>query len=198
MTADMVIRFFENYGWMMTVLATSGIVFVGCLKALGLFSKLKPKAKKYVYFACSCVVSIVACTIYLCVNGAFVWADWGMTVVCIIGYTMAIYGLYENTGIRALVKKILFTPMKNLLKSTMSLVVSKSMSKDKMMLLAKDLGSDILIQLANEAQQNEKAVEIVADTGNDEIAAVENSIQNHSENEVKYNTDKLIKNNFFS
>lgn len=198
MTADMVIRFFENYGWMMTVLATSGIVFVGCLKALGLFSKLKPKAKKYVYFACSCVVSIVACTIYLCVNDAFVWADWVMTAVCIIGYTMAIYGLYENTGIRALVKKILFTPMKNLLKSTMSLVVSKSMSKDKMMLLAKDLGSDILIQLANEAQQNEKAVEIVVDTGNNEITAVENSIQNHSENEVKYNTDKLIKNNFFS
>lgn len=198
MTADMVIRFFENYGWMMTVLATSGIVFVGCLKALGLFSKLKPKAKKYVYFACSCVVSIVACTIYLCVRSAFVWADWGMTVVCIIGYTMAIYGLYENTGIRSLVKKVLFTPMKNLLKNIMSLVVSKSMSKDKMMLLAKDLGSDILIQLANEARQNEKTEEIVADIGKNAIAAEERSVQNYAKNDEEFNTNKLLKNNFFS
>lgn len=198
MTADMVIRFFENYGWMMTVLATSGIVFVGCLKALGLFSKLKPKAKKYVYFACSCVVSIVACTIYLCVRNAFVWADWGMTAVCIIGYTMAIYGLYENTGIRSLVKKVLFTPMKNLLKNIMSLVVSKSMSKDKMMLLAKDLGSDILIQLANEARQDEKTVEIVADIGKNAIAAEEKSVQNYVKNDEEFNTNKLLKNNFFS
>lgn len=169
-----------------------------CLKALGLFSKLKPKAKKYVYFACSCVVSIVACTIYLCVRNAFVWADWGMTAVCIIGYTMAIYGLYENTGIRSLVKKVLFTPMKNLLKNIMSLVVSKSMSKDKMMLLAKDLGSDILIQLANEARQDEKTVEIVADIGKNAIAAEEKSVQNYVKNDEEFNTNKLLKNNFFS
>lgn len=38
MTSDMLIRFFENYGWIMTVLATSGIIVVGFMKACGVFN----------------------------------------------------------------------------------------------------------------------------------------------------------------
>lgn len=134
----------------MTLLATSGIVFVGCLKAIGLFSKLKNGAKKYVYFLTACVVSIISCTIYLCVNNAFVWADWGVTVVFIIAYTMALYALYENTGIRALLKKILFNPIKNLLHKIQSSIVAKSLSQEQAIDLAKGLGEDILTQLLSE------------------------------------------------
>ena len=198
MTADMVIRFFENYGWIMTVLATSGIVFVGCLKALGLFSRLKPKAKKYVYFGCSCVVSIIVCTIYLCVNNMFEWVDWGMTAACIIGYTMAIYGIYENTGVRALLKKVLFIPAKNLLKNLTALMFSKNISKEKLQLLAKDLGSDILMQLAEEIQHEQvtlvKNVMVIDN-------ASEKTKNNISEIDVEKNTansDGHVKNHFFS
>ena len=198
MTADMVIRFFENYGWIMTVLATSGIVFVGCLKALGLFSRLKPKAKKYVYFGCSCVVSIIVCTIYLCVNNMFAWVDWGMTAACIIGYTMAIYGIYENTGVRALLKKVLFIPAKNLLKNLTALMFSKNISKEKLQLLAKDLGSDILMQLAEEIQHEQvtlvKNVMVIDN-------ASEKTQNNISEIDVEKNTansDGHVKNHFFS
>lgn len=201
MTAEMIIKFFETYGLIMTLLATSGIVLVGVLKAIGLFSKLNPKAKKYVYFVCSCIASIISCTIYLCVKDAFVWADWGMTIVCVIGYTVSIYGLYENMGIRTFLKKILFTPIKNLLKRIPSLIMSKSMTEEKFLELAKNLGSDILLQLANEAQQTEianneaksEASDIVVNEDAQRSAAI--SVE---EQKRTASGDALIKNNFFS
>lgn len=198
MTADMVIRFFENHGWIMTFLATSGIVFVGCLKATRLFTKLNPRVKKYVYFACSCLVSIVACTIYLCVKNAFIWADWGMTTVCIIGYTMAIYGLYENSGVRSLLKKVLFTPIRNLLKNVMLLIMSTSISKEKMMLHAKDLGSDILAQLADEIRQNESLIETVSEDETPVTLKENNGGSSDAENAAECNQKPFLKNNFFS
>lgn len=150
MTANMIIKFFETYGWIMTILATSGIIFVGCLKAIGLFSKLKNETKKYVYFITACIVSIITCTIYLCVSHTFVWADWGVTVVFIIAYTMALYALYENTGIRALLKKLLFNPIKNALHKIQTSIISKSLSKEDSIKIAKGLGEDVLYQLIEE------------------------------------------------
>ncbi len=169
MTADMIIKFFQTYGWIMTLLATSGIVFVGCLKAIGLFSKLKASAKKYIYFITACIVSIISCTIYLCVTNAFVWADWGVTVVFIIAYTMALYALYENTGIRALLKKLLFNPIKNMLHKLQSAVFSKTISKEESIRIAKGLGEDILTQLISEMHNLTK--ENVADLSTDEVAS---------------------------
>ena len=174
MTADMIINFFKNYGWVMTALAASGIVLVGILKSIGLFSKLNPNAKKYVYFACSCIVSIIACTVYLCVTNAFDWADWGMISVCVIGFTISIYGVYENTGIRTFLKKIIFSPMKNLIKRIPEALMSKSLTEEKILSLAKSLGKDILLQLASENQQVAVAdVPII-----DSIDAYDNKSQN--------------------
>lgn len=156
MTANMIIKFFETYGWIMTLLATSGIILVGCLKAIGLFSKLKSGAKKYVYFLTACVVSIISCTIYLCVNKSFVWADWGVTVVFIIAYTMALYALYENTGIRALLKKILFNPIKNMLHRLQTSIMTKTLSQEQSINIARGLGEDILTQLVSEMTNLDK------------------------------------------
>lgn len=150
MTANMIIRFFEDYGWIMTLLATTGIVFVGCLKAMGIYSKLKPNAKKYVYFITACVVSIISCTVYLCVSDKFIWADWGVTVVFIIAYTMALYALYENTGIRALLKKFVFDPVKNAMHKILTAIMSQSLSREEAINIAKGLGENILAQLIDE------------------------------------------------
>lgn len=201
MSADMVIRFFENYGLIMTLLATSGIVFVGALKSIGLFSKMNPNAKKYVYFACSCVVSIISCTVYLCVIDAFVWADWGMTIACVIAFTISIYGIYENMGIRTFLKKILFTPFKNLLTRIPSTLMSKNLNEEKVFELAKSLGSEILLQLANEAQQHETAnnaaKSIAADIVKDE--ETKRSASNPADGQKEPASDDiLVKNNFFS
>lgn len=150
MTADMVVKFFENYGLIMTLLATSGIILVGCLKAIGIFSKVKDTARKYVYFASACIISIIACTIYLFVQKAFDWADWGAICVCVIGYTMALYAIYENTGIRALLRKILFVPIKNFIHKLFNAVATKNMSQDTILELAKGLGSEALSKLVSE------------------------------------------------
>lgn len=201
MSANMIINFFENYGLIMTLLATSGIVLVGTLKAIGLFSKLNPKTKKYVYFACSCVVSIISCTVYLCVIDAFVWADWGMTVACVIGFTISIYGVYENTGIRTFLKKIFFTPIKNLLKSISSALMSKSLTEEKILLLAKNLGSDILLQLASEAMQKEPVEESIKSVASDIVVSEENQsaiAESDSEKKKADYGEGFIKNNFFS
>lgn len=191
MTVNMIIKFFETYGWMMTILATSGIVFVGCLKAIGLFSKLKDGAKKYVYFLTACVVSIISCTIYLCVTKTFVWANWGVTIVFIIAYTLALYALYENMGIRALLKKILFNPLKNMLHKVQSNIVTKSLSQEESINIAKGLGKDILTQLIAEMTNFAKSSE-------DSIVPVEIASDIMSEEVKSQSVNKYQQSNFFS
>jgi len=146
----MIIRFFEEYGWIMTLLATTGIFFVGCLKAVGIFSKLKDGIKKYVYFATACIVSIISCTVYLCVTDSFVWADWGMTAAFIIAYTMAIYAMYENSGIRALMRKLVFNPIKKFIKNLFYAIYDGNLNSEQAAEIAKKLGREALMQLASE------------------------------------------------
>ena len=141
MTSDMLIRFFENYGWIMTVLATSGIIIVGFLKACGAFNKISESYRKYVYFGVSCVISVVACTIYLCASKQFEWASWGITAACIIGFTLTLYGVYENTGVRDLLKKVIFTPLKNALKKAETSIVESSISTERLGEMALGLGA---------------------------------------------------------
>lgn len=162
MTEDMLIRFFENYGWIMTVLATSGIVLVGFLKACGVFKKINTTYKKYVYFGVSCVISILACTIYLCASHQFEWASWGVTAACIIGFTLTLYGVYENTGLRDLLKKAIFTPLKNAFKKVESNIVTASISDEKLGEMAITLGADALSALAEEAKRRQEKADAEA------------------------------------
>lgn len=155
MTSDMLIRFFENYGWIMTVLATSGIIIVGFLKACGAFNKISESYRKYVYFGVSCVISVVACTIYLCASKQFEWASWGITAACIIGFTLTLYGVYENTGVRDLLKKVIFTPLKNALKKAETSIVESSISTERPGEMALGLGADVLMALAEQAKQKQ-------------------------------------------
>lgn len=155
MTSDMLIRFFENYGWIMTVLATSGIIIVGFLKACGAFNKISESYRKYVYFGVSCVISVVACTIYLCASKQFEWASWGITAACIIGFTLTLYGVYENTGVRDLLKKVIFTPLKNALKKAETSIVESSISTERLGEMALGLGADVLMALAEQAKQKQ-------------------------------------------
>ena len=155
MTSDMLIRFFENYGWIMTVLATSGIIIVGFLKACGAFNKISESYRKYVYFGVSCVISVVACTIYLCASKQFEWASWGITAACIIGFTLTLYGVYENTGLRDLLKKVIFTPLKNALKKAETSIVESSISTERLGEMALGLGADVLMALAEQAKQKQ-------------------------------------------
>lgn len=152
MFTEMIIKFFEKYGIIMTILATSGIFFVGFLKSLGIFSKLNNKIKKYVYFILASIASIISCTIYLCMTNQFEWIDWGVGIACVISYTLTVYSLYENLGIRALLKKIIFKPVKHLWQSLVTLIVTKNISQEKIIELVKKLGNDVICQIAEEVK----------------------------------------------
>ena len=93
----MIGEFFKNYGWQLTLLALSGIVVLGFLKWVGVFNKLKDTSKKYVYYALSCVLSIIACTIYILATKSFAWASYGILCGAVVGLTGAVYTIYENT-----------------------------------------------------------------------------------------------------
>lgn len=155
MDANMIITFFKMYGWQLTVLATSGIAVLGFLKATGLFNKLNEKVKKYVYYAVSCAISIVACTAYIFIVDQFTWMNWGVLVVGIIAYTGAIYTLYENTGARLFLKKFIFTPLKNTLKKLVEKIIKGSLTQDDVKELAVGLGAGVLQELTVEARKQE-------------------------------------------
>lgn len=163
MDSDMVIRFFTEYGWIMTALATSGILFIGVLKSFGLFDKLNKKIKKYVYFGLSCIISIVACTAYLCATDAFEWKGWSITIACIIPYTLAIYGLYENTGLRGLLQKVLFAPVKKLAGRLWQLLVSGKIGKDSVKDALEDFVEDVVSDIADAVTEEEKEHESITD-----------------------------------
>lgn len=103
----------------------------------------------------SCVISVVACTIYLCASKQFEWASWGITAACIIGFTLTLYGVYENTGLRDLLKKVIFTPLKNALKKAETSIVESSISTERRGEMALGLGADVLMALAEQAKQKQ-------------------------------------------
>lgn len=151
MDTDMIVKFFEDYGWIMTLLATSGIFFIGALKSFGLFDKLGAKVRKYVYFALSCAASIAACTAYLCATDGFAWKEWGVMIACIIPYTLAMYGLYENTGIRGLLRKVLFSPAKKLFARLETVFKKEGFSCGKVKDALQDFAEDVIQEAADAA-----------------------------------------------
>lgn len=154
-TTEMIIQFFKMYGWQLTVLATSGIVFLGFLKAFGTFNKVPDKAKKYLFYGISCALAILACTAYILIKDSFEWRSYLILIAYIVGYTSAIYTLYENTGIRDLLKKFIFKPIKNMLSKILQHIVRGTLSKDAVVELASEYGQDIAGEIIESVKEKE-------------------------------------------
>ena len=104
---------------------------------------------------------------------------------------MALYALYENTGIRALLKKLLFNPIKNALHKVGTLVISKSLSREESINIARGLGEDILSQLIAEMSSIDKE----DDESNDSVEMEKND----DDQEIKSPlANKYQQSNFFS
>ena len=152
MDYKMIGEFFKNYGWQLTLLALSGIVVLGFLKWVGVFNKPKDTSKKYVYYALSCVLSIIACTIYILVTKSFAWASYGILCGAVVGLTGAVYTIYENTGVRKLWKTFVLNNIAKLFKAISGAIVTGTLTKEKIKKLAIDLGSQALAELSAEAK----------------------------------------------
>lgn len=161
-TTEMIIQFFKMYGWQLTVLATSGIVFLGILKAFGTFNKVNTKAKKYLYYGISNILSIVACTAYIFITDVFEWRAYLILIGGIIGFTSAIYTLYENTGARDLLKKCLYQPTKNLFSKIWNAILKGTLKKETVIKMASEYGEDVaneIVVKAHEVQEEKIAEE---------------------------------------
>lgn len=153
---DFVLDFFKTYGLNLSLLALTGIVVLGCLKWFGCFKKIKAEYKKYVYFGTSCVLSIIACTIYILAIHEFAWTSYLLLCVAVIGFTIAVYGLYEHSGLRTAWKKLVLNNIAKLFKMIVSAIVSGAMTKDKLKTMAISLGSETLNGLVAEAKAIEE------------------------------------------
>lgn len=103
---EMIIEFFEKYGWKLTLIALSGIVLLGILKLFHIFDKVPKSCQKYIYAGISSALSILAAGLYLHFTSGFDWSSFGLTALAIYALNQFSYALYENTGLRAGARKI--------------------------------------------------------------------------------------------
>lgn len=105
---EMIYSFFAQYGWQLTLIACSGILALGILKIpqLHLFDKIAEGKRKYLYAAISSLLSIATAAIYLLVIHNFEWIKFGFLSLGILGVNQTVYFVYENSGARALVRKL--------------------------------------------------------------------------------------------
>lgn len=154
MSVDVIINFFTTYGWQLGLLALSGIVVLGFLKKVGVFKKLKDDYKKYVYFGLSCLFSIVACTIYLLINGAFAWGSYAVLCLMVMVVTIVSYHIYEHIGLRWVWNKCLDLIGK-LIKYVVQQIALNTLTTEGLKKKALKLGAKTLQELTCEAQRQE-------------------------------------------
>lgn len=165
MDFNVILGFFRTYGWQLGLLALSGIVVLGTLKWFGCFKKVNDKIKKYLYFGLSVAFSIIACSTYIFAINAFDWASYGVLCGAVVAVTLVAYGIWENTGLRALWKKVILDSISKLVKLIASAIVGGTIKSDSKVVHKQivALGADTLNQLVAEArtieEQKKKAEE---------------------------------------
>lgn len=159
MDTGIVVEFFKNYGWQLGLLALSGIVVLGFLKKVGVFKKLNANYKKYVYFVLSCFFSIVSCLIYVLVVHSFEWVPFLTLCGGIIALTLVVYGIYENTGLRALWNKIFDLLLVGLKKLFVLIFVHKVNEKQVKKFLVEygqEATATLIAEVNKEIEENKK------------------------------------------
>lgn len=158
MECALIVEFFANYGWKLGLLSLSGIVIFGFLKWFGVFNKLAKNVRKYLYFWLSCVLSIIACTIYVLACGNFEIISYLLLCGAVISITIVVYHFYEHTQLRTVWGKVLDLIAK-LFKFVVSAIVTKTLTEDKLKAKAIELGSQALAELTKTARENELKAE---------------------------------------
>ena len=104
---EKLLLFFANYGKVLSLIALGGILLLGLLKYLNVFSKIEKERRKILYLLISVGLSITGAIIYLAVID-------NLDIDYIVGVSAAIfalnqtfYAIYETTTLRELVAKII-------------------------------------------------------------------------------------------
>lgn len=159
---ETILGFFKNYGLNLTLLALSGIALLGLLKWFGCFKKVSSKAKKYVYFGVSAGISIMACTIYILLFSQFEIISYLLLCGAVMIFTLATYGIYENTGLRSAWKKLILDNISRLVGFIVATIKEKKAKSVDIKALVKEFGKDTL-KLAADTIKASKEAEVVVE-----------------------------------
>lgn len=139
---EMVLQFFLTHGWKLTLLSCSGIFFLGVLKYFDLFRRLEASKKKVVYAIISACFSIAVCGIYLAATDKFTWLGFGILSAGVFGVNQSVYAVYENCGIRTLVKRLGTLFINFVAKKQLGIVKSSVVGQDVVNDLENDIEAD--------------------------------------------------------
>lgn len=99
-------NFFLEHGWKLTLIALSGIPFLGILKRAHLFDKIQSKnTRKALFELISSAFSIIVSAIYLLAVNSFNCGKFLIMAGGILMLNQTAYAIYENFGIRGLLNK---------------------------------------------------------------------------------------------
>ena len=114
---EQMMLFFQQYGWQLALIALVGVIILGVLKYANVFSKIDKEKRKPIYFAISVGFSLIATLVYLLIVGQFE-INYFLTITCAIyALNQAMYAIYETTGLRDLMCKLLDLVSEHLKKS---------------------------------------------------------------------------------
>lgn len=162
MNTQVIENFVKDYGWQLALVALVGILVVGILKHYNVFDKVAKGNRKFIFFPLSAVISVACCVAY--VFG--VRKEWALSLdavgwVCfcfaIVAYTIVVYALYENLGIRNLLQA-LYKVLKETSGKIISLIIksiNKPADSEQLKQEALKLGSSILQGWLTECQEQE-------------------------------------------
>lgn len=97
--------FLNNYGWQLALIAVLGIVLLGVLKYLNVFSGFEKEKRKPLYFLISVGFSLLAAVIYLAVIDEFEVEYVAGVATAIYTLNQTFYAIYETTTLRDLAVK---------------------------------------------------------------------------------------------
>lgn len=165
MNTDMITSFITNYGWQLALVALAGILFIGILKHFDAFNKVKKEYRKFIYYPVSCAIAVLACVAYMFAaqyEQAIKMSALGWVYLClaVMGYSVALYAFYENTGLRNLFQSFGNAVLKNIKKIwdlLIKAVTSKTISTEKLKEELFKLGSNVIKDFLAECEQQEAA-----------------------------------------
>lgn len=125
---DKIISYVETYGLAILVIALITIFLIGTLKVCKVFSKIQSaKIKKLVYYICDVVLAFGGSAIYFAIF-KISFSEYLVYAGAELSITTFLYAVYENFGIRELVK-ILINVIAKAIKGDPNSKINKELKK---------------------------------------------------------------------
>lgn len=103
---ERIISYIQDYGPSIIIIAICIIAFVGILKLCKVFDKIKSsQVKKVLYYVIDVVLAFAGSAIYFAIfHKSFSDTGYVLYSISTLGVTTTLYAVYENFGLRTLVK----------------------------------------------------------------------------------------------